>query len=78
MKIYRYKTKVGTFIIKQSNDDPGVFQLWIGDELLGGYASPLQAADDVYMQATGYYEWDSLDPSQGYPHDISEWEIINL
>ena len=32
------------------------------------------AADDVYMQATGDYDWDSLD-GVDISTDISEWEV---
>jgi hypothetical protein len=75
MKYFYYKTRIGTFYIRQSKDNPKIFHLWIGEELLGSYSSPINAADDVYMQATGYHEWDSLESADN-PHDISEWEVI--
>lgn len=55
MKYYRYKTKVGILYIRQSKNDPKIFQLWIDDEVLGKYSSPQLAAVDVFMQVTGYY-----------------------
>lgn len=77
MKYYKYYTRIGTFFIKPSKDDPKIFQLFIDNILLGGYSFPEMAADDVYMQATGYNEWDSLE-SVGNPHDLSEWEVITI
>ncbi len=67
---YIYKTRIGTFsILMQSG---GRWGLWINDDLLGSYQSPESAANNVYTQTTGYYEWDSLDPVIE-PCDLSEW-----
>lgn len=73
MKTYCYKSPIGVFIIKPQPD--GRWGLWFGDDLLGSYHSEIAAADDVYTQATGNYQWDSsswLD----VPTDIHEWEVI--
>ena len=57
--MYQYMSPIGCFLIKpQANSRWG---LWLKDELLGSYHSALAAADDVYTQATGDYDWDSLD-----------------
>lgn len=73
MKIYQYRSPVGCFLIKPSAN--GCWELYFKDNLLGSYPSATAAADDVYMQATGYYDWDSLD-SVDIPTDISEWEVV--
>lgn len=73
MKVYQYKSPAGLFLIKpQAN---GRWGLWFKDDLLGSYHSAMAAADDVYMQATGDYDWDSLD-GVDIPTDISEWEVV--
>lgn len=80
MKIYQYKALVGTFIIKpQSNDRWG---LWLNDDLLGSYHSPIAAADDVYTQSTGDFDWDTYnifdtDILVDIPTDIYEWEMVS-
>lgn len=65
-----YKTEVGIFKIIKNKF--GYYDLWIDDEILGSYHSPWSAADDVYLQSTGHYEWDDLDPVTD-PTDLSEW-----
>ena len=71
--IYHYKTRVGVFWIKPQPQSPGRFWLGIDDTALGSYVSPMLAADDMYMHATGWDDWDSLDGSVGGPTDLSEW-----
>ena len=73
--MYSYRTKFGTFFIRAHPRLAGRWLLQIGDETLGSYHSPLAAADDVYCQATGYYEWDTMRPSPLQPTDLSEWQI---
>jgi len=70
--LFHYRTRVGTFWIAQQPGGRGRFLLGIGDEALGSYHSPAAAADDVYCQATGCYEWDALGPVTS-PTDLSEW-----
>ena len=73
MTTFQYKSPIGHFLIKpQAN---GRWGLWFKDDLLGSYHSAMVAADDVYMQATGDYDWDSLDRVD-IPTDISEWEVV--
>ncbi len=74
-QIYHYKTSVGVFIIKPMRNNPNSFGLYINDELLGAYSSPVSAADDVRSQHTGYHEWDMLNLSANYPTDLGDWEI---
>jgi len=70
--MWYYKTEVGTFLIYRNPNDPARFLLKIENEILGSYLTPEMAADDVYMQATGWYEWDTL-PNVSGPTDLSEW-----
>ena len=73
MKIYQYRSPIGRFLIKPQPN--GRWGLWFKDDLLGSYHSAMAAADDVCMQATGDYDWDSLD-GVDIPTDISEWEVV--
>jgi hypothetical protein len=66
-----YRSKIGTFKIIPNRK--GRFDLWFDEDVLGSYHSPQMAADDVYTQSTGCFEWDSLDPVME-PADLSEWE----
>lgn len=70
--LYHYKTQVGTFGISPDPVNSGRFHLCIDGDALGSYYSPMAAADDVYLQASGYPEWDSLEPVTS-PIDLSEW-----
>jgi hypothetical protein len=65
-----YKSNVGTFWIKPDHNNR--FILGINDDALGSYLNPIQAADDVYMCATGYWEWDKQ-LTVNCPTDLSEW-----
>lgn len=73
MKAYFYRSPRGRFIIKQQQN--GRWGLWFGEILLGSYRSPIAAADDVYMQCTGSWHWDSAQ-NIDIPTDLSEWKII--
>lgn len=59
--------------------DPRIdkYALSIGDTIYGHYNSAIAAADDVYMHATGCFEWDDLDGTVDAPTDIYEWQRIN-
>lgn len=70
--LWTYKTKTGIFWIKP--DTINGFSLGIDDELLGSYINPEQAADDVYMCATGYWDWDQQ-LTVMEPESLSEWEF---
>lgn len=70
MAKWTYETKIGTFTIKTS--PMGGYDLWIDSLNLGHYVSPGSAADDVFVQATGWHEWDGnhdIDP----PVDLGAW-----
>jgi hypothetical protein len=68
---YIYRSRVGVFFIVPNNQ--GGWWLGVDDERLGHFLSPQAAADAVYMQATGHYDWDCF-PSVSGPTDLSEWE----
>lgn len=67
---WSYKTNVGTFIIQPWQ---GRFGLFINNDCLGSYHSPEAAADDVFMCATGHYEWDRR-LSVNHPCELGEWQ----
>jgi len=72
---YFYQTQFGTFYIIPDNING--FSLWIKDldeseDKLASYISAEQAADDVYMCATGFDEWDNQGDVDN-PTDIHEW-----
>ena len=72
---YEYKSKIARMSIRPGEN--GKWALWIEDCIYGPYHSPEAAADDVYMQATGHYEWDTQNEITE-PCDLSEWTRINL
>jgi hypothetical protein len=67
-----FRTRVGVFCVRFFN---GRYHALFGDENLGNYATPQQAAEDL---AGGYTDWPSCgDPSRfGLPSDIGEWERV--
>lgn len=73
MTIYRYRFSHGIFFIKPQPS--GRWGLWLNECLLGSYHSAAAAADDVYMQATGFYDWDSL-RNETPPGDLTDWDTI--
>lgn len=73
--IYHYKTPFGVLVIKPMRNKPSSFGLYINEEFLGSYSSPISAADDVRSQHTGYYDWDDADIGADYPTDLGDWEI---
>jgi hypothetical protein len=67
-----YRTDSGVFQIAENPDRPGVYLLSFDGVHLGEYDSPEGAAKDVFIQNTGWDEWDSLlDVSP--PPDLSSW-----
>jgi len=70
--MWLYETDVGVFWIRFSPRGRGRFLLGIGDEELGAYLSPEAAVDDVYLQKSGWPEWD-LHPQSRKPEDLSQW-----
>lgn len=73
MILYSYLSPIGRMFICPNQH--GRFDLVINNEFRSSYKNAIQAADDVYCQATGYYDWDTLE-CYNIPTDISEWEII--
>jgi len=70
-----YRSRFGLLAIRPARN--GRWNLWIGDDIYGQYHSPIAAADDVYMQATGHYEWDDQDNLME-PCDLSEWTRVSI
>jgi hypothetical protein len=75
MKNYIYNTNIGNFEIRQISHL--LYQLWMGEELLGEYASAELAAEDVAAFDTDYAAWDQLkNELDDVPTDLSEWAAI--
>lgn len=70
--MWYHQTEIGVFWIRFDPSTRTRFLLGIGDEPLGWYYSPEAAADDVFLQKTGWSEWDSL-AAATKPNDLSEW-----
>lgn len=64
--------KAGVFWIRFDPRGGGRFLLGVDDEELNLYYSPEAAADDVFMQATGWPAWDSLEPPKK-PESLDDW-----
>ncbi|MDR2891574.1 MAG: hypothetical protein LBV80_00585 [Deltaproteobacteria bacterium] len=56
-------------------DGRGRWNLFMDSECLGNYVSAESAADDVFMCATGCWEWDEQG-SVSHPCDLGEWTRI--
>ena len=57
--MWHCKTDIGVFWIRFDPRTRSRFLLGIGEEPLGWYYSPEAAADVVFLQETGWSEWDS-------------------
>ncbi len=68
--IYFFKSPVGVFQILQNIR--GRWELWLDDERHGFYGSPMAAADDVHMRATGAPGWDGRRLTS--PGSLGEWQ----
>ncbi len=66
------ETEIGTFWIRFDPRTRTRFLLGIGQEPLGWYYSPEAAADDVFLQKTGWLPWDSL-AATVKPTNLSLW-----
>lgn len=75
--MFHYKTKAGVFWIRRRPVANEGYWLGIDDTVIGMYVSPMLAADDVAMHATGWDAWDDLDGEVEPPHDISEWRKVS-
>lgn len=74
--MWRHETEVGVFRIRFDPLSGGRFILGIGAEDLGAYYSPEAAADDVFLQKTGWPAWDDLS-SPSRPEDLSHWSRVD-
>ncbi|MFP3912987.1 MAG: hypothetical protein ACLFUT_13005 [Desulfobacteraceae bacterium] len=72
---FRYQTAFGTFWIKPDSNREGPYLLGFEDIPIGNYATPEEAAQDVYAQNTGWERWDSLMEISG-PEHIGQWEQV--
>jgi sarcosine oxidase delta subunit len=73
---YKYKSPIGSFYIRY-NPKTLKWELWFGDGMYGDFDNTIGAADNVYLHATGCYEWDKLDCKiDDVPTDIYEWERV--
>ncbi|HQN18920.1 MAG TPA: hypothetical protein PKV86_07270 [Syntrophobacteraceae bacterium] len=70
--MWTYQTEIGVLCIRFDPRTRTRFLLGIDDEPLGWYYSPEAAADDVFLQKTGWSEWDSLS-SPVKPKDLTDW-----
>jgi hypothetical protein len=66
------ETECGTFWIRFDPRTRTRFLLGIGHEPLGWYYSPEAAADDVFLQNTGWPQWDAL-AAITKPENLSVW-----
>ncbi len=74
--VFIYNSPVGKFFI-QYDFRIKKWSLGIEDEILGHYPTSVAAADDVYCQATSFYDWDAYDIDtilEEVPTDIYCWE----
>ena len=71
-----YNSEAGVFWIRFVPRGRGAFILGIEGMELGSYSSAEEAAEDVYLQETGFPPWDSA-AQVSKPADISEWERLD-
>lgn len=75
MKTYSYNTGIGTFEIREVAHEQ--YELWLGEELLGDYASAEFAAQDVANFNTDYPEWDRFkNELENFPATLREWSSV--
>ena len=71
---FKYVSPVGIFVIQYDYNE-SKWSLGINNTVHGLYSTPIAAADDVFCQTTGYYEWDSFDTIKIItPTDVYQWE----
>jgi hypothetical protein len=63
---------MGVFSIRRDPNSTDRWLLYINNKTLGSYVSPAWAAEHVYIQTTGLYEWDKLDVVLE-PTDLTKW-----
>lgn len=75
MQNYLFNADIGTFEIRQVEHE--LYQLWLNDEMLGEYASPEKAAEDVAGFDSGNPEWDKLENEwENVPHSLADWTPV--
>jgi len=75
MTNYLYNADIGTFEIRQAGHE--LYQLWIGEEMLGEYDSAETAAADVAAFNTDYPEWDMLENEvENVPVTLDAWARV--
>ncbi len=67
-----YETNIGVFSIHPDPNSADRRHLYINNKTLGSYVSPAWAAESVYMQTTGLYNWDNLNVVLE-PTDLTKW-----
>lgn len=72
-KLYTWNTRIGTFYISEFE---GRFHAVYGDDSLGNYALPEQAADDLAGGHTFSIRNGVDTATLGIPADLSKWERI--
>lgn len=73
--LWLYRSPIGNIYIQQLSD--GRFGMLYNNVVWESCNSPQAEADNIYMQCTGCYEWDSFDGSNiNIPTDLSEWTRI--
>lgn len=70
------RTELGVFCIRFDPRTRTRFLLSVGEEPLGWYFSPEAAAAVVFLQDTGWLEWDSH-PTIIRPKDLADWVRVD-
>ena len=72
-RYFTARVRAGTFRIVERASR---WQIWFEDEMLGTYASPQAALDDL---VGGHTDWPACgDPSSlGLPDEINDWTFVN-
>ncbi|MGB5965149.1 MAG: hypothetical protein WBF77_04070 [Sulfurimonadaceae bacterium] len=75
MHIYTYNSDIGTFEIRELEDE--TYELWLEEELLGSYGNAKLAAQDVAEFNTDYPEWDRFkNELENFPSNLNRWKKV--
>jgi len=72
---YRFRTDIGTFVIRAERHDPRRAELWVNGECCGSYVNARKAASSVRSHATGFERWDAA-PHLQPPAKLKEWQQV--
>ena len=72
--MWRYNSDIGSLYIQRLPD--GRFGFVYSGTVWESSHTPQAEADNVYLHATGCWEWDKLDGQIEAPSDLSEWDFI--